>query len=430
MRKLVLPADHIRGALKVPGDKSISHRALVLGALASGRHVIGGLSPAEDVARTAGALELLGCFVETMPDGRTMVLSHGIDTHAGDDVRIDAGNSGTTARLLAGLAAGLDTTVTIDGDESLRRRPMARVAEPLAQMGAAITLSEGGTLPMTVGRGRLRGIRYEMPVASAQVKSALLIAGLQASGRTTVAEPVATRDHTERMLRAMGADCRSLDGEVSVAGGQRLRGAHISVPGDVSSAAFFAAACACLPDSEVYLPVTGANPTRLGFLELLGEMGAVVRMENGHEMSGEPAADLFVQSPPGGLKAITVDDPNRVTAAIDELPLFAVVATQAEGVTTVRGAEELRHKESDRINAITDNLKRMGAGIDATDDGFVINGPVKLTGAEVSTCGDHRIAMALTVAGLTARGRTVLDDVSVVDVSYPGFYNDLRTLLP
>jgi 3-phosphoshikimate 1-carboxyvinyltransferase len=430
MKKLVLPAEHIHGVLKVPGDKSISHRALLLGAIASGRHVINGLSTSRDVGRTAQALKDLGCYIETMPDGRTMILSHNLGGDSQGDVRVDAGNSGTTARLLAGLAAGLKATVTIDGDQSLRGRPMERVAEPLALMGAAITLAEGGTLPMTVGSNPLRGIRYELPVASAQVKSAILFAGLFATGDTTVVEPVPTRDHTERMLQAMGARCTAAGGEITVPGGQRIRGADLSVPGDVSSAAFFAAACACLSDSEVCLPVTGVNPTRLGFLNLLGEMGAVIRLENPHEMSGEPTADVVVQSPPGGLKAVVVDDPARVAAAIDELPLFAVVATQADGETVVRGAGELKHKESDRIAAITKGLAEMGADIEATDDGFAVRGPTRLRGADVSTFGDHRIAMALAVAGLVAKSETVLDDASVVDISYPGFFNDMRTLLP
>jgi len=426
MQKLVTPVNQFNGVLKVPGDKSISHRALILGVLATGRYVIGGLSPSQDVGRTAQGLREMGCFVETMPDGRTMILSHDLKAEA----RVDAGNSGTTARLMAGLAAGLDMTVTIDGDESLKKRPMERIAEPLALMGAAITLAEGGTLPMTIGNKKLKGIRYELPVASAQVKSAILIAGLLASGETTVIEPVPTRDHTERMLRALGVESQSETGSVRVTGKTKIKGANIAVPGDISSAAFFAAASACIPGSEVCMPVTGVNPTRMGFMDLLRGMGAYVRLENEHEMSNEPTADVIVKAPAEGLHGLVLDDAKQVAAAIDELPLFAVVATQAAGETVVRGAGELKFKESDRIAAITENLAKMGADIEATDDGFVVRGPTQLRGAEVSTFGDHRIAMALTVAGLMAEGATTLDDASVVDVSYPAFFNDLRTLSP
>jgi 3-phosphoshikimate 1-carboxyvinyltransferase len=425
MRRTIEPATRLRGVLKVPGDKPISHRALILGVIARGRHVIDGLSPAEDVQRTVQALSDLGCFVETMPDGRTLVLSHGLV----DEATVNAGNSGTTARLMAGLAAALPATITIDGDDSLRRRPMERIAEPLAAMGAAITTSEGGKLPMTIRGGGLKGVRYELPVASAQVKSAILIAGLRAKGDTTVVEPVPTRDHTEVMLRAMGVDVRSQGGEVTVTGGAELNGGHISIPGDVSSAAYLIAAASCLPDSEVFMPVTGVNRTRTGFLELMREMGADVSTESEHEMSGERVADVIATTALDGLSAITVDDPAVVASCIDELPLLAVVATQAKGETTVRGAGELRVKESDRIAAVVENLTTMGADITELDDGFRVRGPSRLRGAEVSTRGDHRIAMAMAVAGLMAEGNTTLDDASVVEISYPAFFADLSTLL-
>ena len=425
MQRTIEPAARLQGALKVPGDKSISHRALILGVIARGRHTIDGLSPAEDVRRTKQALRDLGCFVETMPDGGTMILSH----HIAPESSVDAGNSGTTARLLAGLVAGLDATVTIDGDESLRRRPMARVVEPLAEMGAAITTAAEGRLPVTIRGGGLRGIRYEMPVASAQVKSAILIAGLGATGETTVVEPAPSRDHTEIMLRAMGVDVRRQGNEITVPGGVTLHGAHISVPGDPSAAAFFAAAASCLPDSEVYMPTTGVNPTRWGFMEILGEMGADIIMENEHEMTGEPVADVVVKTPAGGLRAVVVEDAARVVTCIDELPLLAVVATQAEGETAVRGAGELRVKESDRIAAIVASLAAMGADITELEDGFTVRGPTPLRGAKVSAHGDHRIAMAMAVAALLAKGPTTLDDASVVEISYPGFFADLSTLL-
>jgi 3-phosphoshikimate 1-carboxyvinyltransferase len=360
-----------------------------------------------------------------MPDGQILILAHGL----ADEATVDAGNSGTTARLLAGLAAGLTATVTIDGDDSLRKRPMERVAEPLAAMGASITTAEGGRLPMTIAGGGLKGIRYELLVASAQVKSALLIAGLLAKGETTVVEPVPTRDHTEIMLRNMGVDVRTHEREVTVVGGARLQGGHISVPGDCSSAAFLAATAACLPQSEIYMPVTGVNPTRTGFLTLLKGMGADVALVSEHEMSGEPVADVIVKSAPDGLRPLVVDDAATVVSCIDELPLLAVVATQARGETTVRGATELRVKESDRIAAIVGNLAAMGADINELDDGFQVRGPSRLRGAKVSSHGDHRVAMATTVAALMADGESTLDDASVVDISYPDFFTDLSALI-
>jgi 3-phosphoshikimate 1-carboxyvinyltransferase len=367
----------------------------------------------------------MGCFIETMPEGRTVVLTHGL----ADEATVYAGNSGTTARLLAGLAAGINATVTIDGDESLRRRPMDRIAEPLAAMGAAVTTSEGGMLPMTIRGGGLKGIRYELPVASAQVKSAILIAGLMADGQTTVVEPVPTRDHTELMLRSLGVDVRVEGNEVTVTGKAHFTGGHISVPGDCSSAAYLAAAAACLPGSEIYMPVTGVNPTRTGFLELLNKMGAEVAMEGVHEMSGEKVADVMVAAAPGGLCGVTLDDPDTVVSCIDEMPILAVVATQAKGETTVRGAGELRVKESDRIASIVGCLSAMGADITELEDGFEVRGPTRLHGAVISPRGDHRIAMAMTIAGLLADGKTKLDDASVVEISYPSFFTDLSTLL-
>jgi 3-phosphoshikimate 1-carboxyvinyltransferase len=425
MQRTIEPAKRLQGELKVPGDKSISHRALVLGVVASGKQMIDGLSTAQDVGSTMQALRDLGCFVETMPDGRTLILSNNLRSEA----VLDAGNSGTTARLVAGLAAGLDATVKIDGDASLRRRPMARIAEPLAAMGARITTAEGGCLPMTIAGGGLRGIRYELPVASAQVKSAVLIAGLFASGQTTVVEPVPTRDHTEIMLRMMGVDLREEAGALTVTGGAKVRGTHVAVPGDCSSAAYFVAAATCLAGSEICLPVTGVNETRMGFLYTLVEMGADIIKENEHKMSGEPAADVVVRAASNGLRGVVVEEPSRIVATIDELPLLAVVATQADGETIIRGARELRVKESDRIAAITANLAAMGANVEALEDGFVVHGPTRLHGAKVSASGDHRIAMAMSVAGLLADGETTLDDDTVVEVSYPNFFNDLRTLI-
>ncbi len=420
----IAPARRVEGSIRVPGDKSISHRAVFLGAMASGRQVITGLSPADDVAATVRCARALGAAVERLPDGR-VVVSAG-DPPA-DAVTVDAGNSGTTARLGAAVAAALGAACILDGDESLRRRPMRRVAEPLDRMGARVELSPEGTLPMRVAPAPLRGIRYVLPVASAQVKSAVLLAGLCAEGETTVIEPVPTRDHTERMLEAMGVRLARDGHATTVRGGIRPEGIAIDVPGDFSSAAFFLAAAALLPGSEVRVMQCGINPSRTGLLDALAAMGVPALIEPRGESAGEPTGDVIVRH--GALRGARFTDPERVVAMIDELPLVAVLGTQAEGVTEVRGAAELRRKESDRIEAVCRNLRAMGARIDEFDDGFAVHGPTRLHGATVNSCGDHRLAMTLAVAALIADGPTTLEDATAVSVSYPGFFDDLRILV-
>jgi 3-phosphoshikimate 1-carboxyvinyltransferase len=410
------------GVLKVPGDKSISHRALILGAAARGRQTIEGIADSADVRTTMEALRAMGCFVESMPDGRTIVLSHAITP----EFDIDAGNSGTTARLLAGFAAARARRCRIDGDASLRRRPMARIAEPLARMGARVVLSNGGTLPATIEGGNLHGIRYEMPVASAQVKSALLIAGLFAEGYTTVVEKTPTRDHTEIMLQEMGVDVARNGNTVSVTGGTPLEGIHVTVPGDFSSAAFFIVAALMIPGSRVLLPFTGVNPRRAGLLNVLERMGAKFSID-ALQTGMEHAGDLSVAYSP--LHGVTVNEPAEIASIIDEIPILAVAATQAEGRTEIRGAAELRYKESNRITAIVENLRALGANVEEFEDGFAVDGPAQLRGAHVSSFGDHRIAMAMAIAALVAEGNTEIDDASVVEVSYPKFFADLRTLI-
>ena len=422
MTRVVEKVARLKGTVKVPGDKSISHRALILGAAARGRQIIDGLSDAADVRSTADALRAMGCFVETMPDGRTMVLANSLRS----EFSVDAGNSGTTARLFAGLAAGRAMRCEITGDESLCRRPMRRVAEPLERMGARMSLADDGTLPAVVEGGALRGIEYEMPVPSAQVKSAVLIAGLFAEGETTVVEPTATRDHTEIMLQAMGAGITRQNGRVTILGRAPLQGSAITVPGDFSSAAFFVVAALLAPSSRILLPFTGINPRRTGLLDVLHRMGGHVSIESIHSDRTEPAGDIVAAS--SELQAVDVSDPAVVAALIDEIPVLAVAATQAAGRTTIRGASELRHKESDRIAAMVTNLRAMGANIEALDDGFIIEGPTALRGAAVSSFHDHRIAMAMTVAGMVADGTTRITGDSVVAVSYPQFFHDLRAL--
>lgn len=421
-KKMILhTARSISGTIRVPGDKSIAHRALLLGAVSRGKQVVDGVPRGSDLTSTVECLRQLGVFVERMPDGRMLVLSKPFDA----GLRLNTGNSGTTARLLAGLLAGHDIEATIDGDDSLRRRPMQRIADPLSEMGARITTTDG-RLPITVHGGNLQGITWTPPVASAQVKTAILFAGLCAKGKTVVVEPVATRDHTERMLRAMGVAIETDDGRVTLSGPAIPKATAIKVPGDMSSAAFLMAATTCLPDSEVYLPAVGVNATRSGFLKTMMTMGANIEVMNHDMYLDEPVADIVVKS--GKARGVEVG-PELVPGLIDELPVLAVVATQAEGTTTVSGAAELRHKESDRIEAIVSNLSALGASIEAREDGFVVQGPTPLKGATVDSYGDHRIAMAMAVAAFIADGTTKINDGGAIDISYPGFFQDLSTVL-
>ncbi len=421
MRIVIEKAHRIRGTVRVPGDKSIAHRALILGAMAKGEQVIAGMPPSDDVQSTARCLRDLGCRVEEDPSGRVHVRAGTwVGSHA-----LDAGNSGTTARLLSGLVAGQDLDCRIDGDESLRRRPMARVADPLGRMGADIEMSEGGRLPIRIRGGNLNGIVFRPDVASAQVKSAVLIAGLLAEGRTTVRETAPTRDHTENLLSAMGIRVERKDGSVSVDGGSEPQAIRMTVPGDISSAVFLVVAASLVPGSEIRIQGVGVNPTRTGAIRILEEMGAAVEFDRLEVESGEPTADITIR--PGRLRGVTIGG-SIIPSLIDELPVLAVAATQAEGVTEVRGAGELRHKESDRIRTVVENLRRLGADIEELEDGFVVRGPCRLKGAKVRSFGDHRIAMAMAVAGLVAEGRTEIEESDVVRISYPRFFEDLAEL--
>jgi 3-phosphoshikimate 1-carboxyvinyltransferase len=418
------------GRVPVVGDKSVSHRALLLGALADGDTHIVRLSPGADVRRTLGALWRLGIAIDvTGPDGAT-VRGRGVQALAGvGPVLLDCGDSGTTLRLLAGLLAGQPgCAFTLDGASGLRRRPMERVVAPLRALGADIEATDGH--PPLVGRGSpLVGTEMTLPVASAQVGSALLLAGLNASGPTTVRYPAPVRDHTERLLAAMGAPLRwnstesRLDGPVkhlSPPGGGRL-----VVPGDPSAAAFLVAAGAIVPGSMIELPGVGVNPGRTGLLDALLSMGAALTMDDLAALGPEPVATLSIR--PGPLRGARVSGA-LVPRAIDELPLLAVVASQAAGRTTVRDAAELRVKESDRIAAICDGLARLGARIEPTADGFIVDGPSPLRGTRVAGHDDHRIVMALAVAALAAEGETVITDAQRVVDSFPGFVEALAAL--
>ncbi len=421
METLIQQTRSLRGILRVPGDKSIAHRALILGSMARGKHVVEGAPKSADIGSTITALRKLGCFVEETPDSNILVLPRPFVSRA----IIDAGNSATTARLLAGLAAGLGVECFIDGDESLRKRPMTRVAEPLAAMGADIRTTSGGKLPMIIDGGALKGITHLLSIPSAQVKSAVLMAGLNAEGETTVYEPAPSRDHTERLLAFMGASVEKKQAGVTIKGGERLRGSWIKIPGDISSAAYFIVAATCVPDSEIILPCVGINPTRAGLLEVLEEMGATMETLEGDNYGEEPVADIIVRA--SELTGVTVP-PEIIPLLIDELPVLAVAATQAEGETVITGARELRHKESDRIRTTVENLKILGADIEELEDGFIVRGPTRLQGARVSSHGDHRIAMAMAVAGLLAEGTTYIEGSGAVSVSYPSFFHDLRLL--
>ncbi|MGH2347845.1 MAG: 3-phosphoshikimate 1-carboxyvinyltransferase [bacterium] len=415
------PATKLRGTIRVPGDKSISHRAAMLGAIAEGTTVVSNFLWADDCRSTLACLRSLGVEIGEQ-DGAAIVQGRGPRLGAPSDV-LDAGNSGTTVRLLSGILAGQPFATEITGDASLRARPMERVAEPLRLMGAAVETGADGGLPLRVRGGTLRGITYTPPVASAQVKSAVLLAGLFADGTTTVFEPVLTRDHTERMLESFGADVARRDGTVSVRRGP-LRAIPVTVPGDLSSAAFFLAAAAALPDSEVTVSGVGINPTRTGVLDVLRAMGADVEVRQDGVWAGEPVGTVVVRG--RGLRGISIGGalPPRV---IDELPVLCVAATAATGATEITDAAELRVKESDRIGAIAGALKALAGEVEERPDGLTVYGS-RLRGGRVSSHSDHRLAMAFAVAGLLGAGPVVIEGAETIGVSFPGFFQTLETL--
>lgn len=410
----------LRGTLAIPGDKSISHRALIMGALGAGRSVAHGPNLGADVRATARALTALGAACEIDEDkARCVVEGRGWGGLSEPDDVIDAGNSGTTIRTLLGVCSGVEGISVLTGDDSLRTRPMLRVVAPLRQMGATIDgRDHGDRAPLVVRGGALEGVDVELPVASAQVKTALLLAGLHASGSTAVTEPAPSRDHTERMLDALGVQLDRSGTRVAVAGGQEIRPFEAVVPGDISSAMFLVAAACTVPGSALTLTGVGLNPTRRAALDVLVGMGAALRWEEEDPSLGEPVGRIEVEHAP--LHGISVD-PALVPALIDEIPALAVVATQAEGETTFSGAGELRVKESDRIAELVRGLTALGADVEERADGMVVRGPAALSGGEVDSGGDHRIALALAVAGLAAAERVRVLGWSCVDTSFPEF---------
>ena len=420
----VQPAARVAGTVHVPGDKSIAHRALMLAVLAQGESWIDGLPEGEDVRATIACLRALGGSLQR--SGRGMrIQGTGLESFATPHGSLDCANSGTTMRLLLGVLAGGSISARLDGDASLRRRPMARVVEPLKSMGARIE-SQYGRPPLAVTGAPLQGRRHVQPVPSAQVKSAILLAGLFARGPTTVVEPVPTRDHTERLLAAMGADLQVAAGSVELRPSHRPLGAiELAVPGDFSSASFWMAAAALRPGWSITIEGVGLNPTRTAFLRILEAMGTAVDVELA-EADTEPVGTVRVTGHP--LRAVTLGG-EEVVAAIDEIPALLAVATQAEGRTTIAGAAELRVKESDRIAGMAEGLRRMGAAVDERPDGISVDGPAALRGATVDSNGDHRIAMALAIAGLAADGPTSIVDAESVAVSYPEFFGTLSQVM-
>lgn len=423
MAKKVTKKFSLHGPVQIPGDKSVSHRALMLSALGEGSSTILNILDGEDVRSTAECLENLGVSIDWH---NRDVLVEGVGLHGLKQPNndLDAGNSGTTIRLLSGILAAQPFVSTMTGDASLKKRPMSRIIRPLEAMGISIRSSDG-CAPLVIQGQEPTAIHYHSPVASAQIKSCVLLAGLFADGMTTVTEPAKSRDHTERILPCFGVPVHSDGLSVSVSGPAQLKGTTIQVPGDISSAAFFLVAGSIVPESEIVLKNCGINPSRTGILDILTGMGANLNLEQHRIENGEPIADIRVTS--SQLKG-TVIEGDMIPRVIDEIPILAVAATRAQGETIVRDAAELRVKETDRIDAVVTNLRAMGVQIEAMNDGFRINGPQDLNGTNLDSFNDHRIAMAFAVAGLVARGETIIEKAECVDISYPGYFEVLERL--
>ncbi|MDO4174499.1 MAG: 3-phosphoshikimate 1-carboxyvinyltransferase [Eubacteriales bacterium] len=423
MSHIVTPASSLRGAITVPGDKSISHRAVMFGAIAEGDTHITGFLMGEDCLSTISCFRKMGVDI-TVSDQEVIV--HGVGLHGlkAPAELLYTGNSGTTTRLLCGILAGQPFTSTLNGDASIQKRPMGRIIQPLRQMGADIEGREGNLCPLTIKPASLKGVRYEMPVASAQLKSSILLAGLFADGKTTVIEPAASRDHTERMLRGLGADIQSNGTEITLVPPLTLRAMDVIVPGDISSAAYFLVAGLILPDSDITIRNVGVNPTRTGILDALEAMGADIERLN-ERGDVEPVCDLRVRS--SRLHGTEIGG-DLIPRLIDELPVLAVAAAVAEGTTTIRDAQELKVKESNRIAAMTAELSRTGADVQETDDGMVICGGKQLHGADFTSYADHRVAMSMAICALACEGNSSIDDPACVAISYPTFFETLDSL--
>ncbi len=415
----------LAGEISPPGDKSISHRSIMISSIAEGESTISSFLKSDDCLRTIDCFRKMGIKISE-EEGIIKVDGKGLRGLLKPSEDLYVGNSGTTIRLILGILAGQPFTVKISGDESIRRRPMARVIEPLKKMGAKISGRQKDTLaPLTITGGDVKPIKYSPPQASAQVKSAILLAGLYASGETTVTEKAPTRDHTERMLEYFGANVKKENLSVSVEGGPSLKAKEINVPGDISSASYLLAAGLIVPNSEVLIRNVGMNPGRTGIIDVFHRMGADLDVHNERIISNEPVADIKVRK--SKLRGIELSG-SIIPRIIDEIPIIAVVATQAEGRTVIKGATELRVKESDRITTMTTALKRMGAKIKDLPDGFIIDGRVELKGAKCTSFKDHRVAMAVSIAGLVAQGETIVEDIDCVGTSFPDFAETLAKL--
>lgn len=416
----------LRGELTVPGDKSISHRSIMLGALAKGRTEVHGFLQGADCLSTIDCFRKLGVEIENDGD-LVYITGRGLRGLTEPKDTLYVGNSGTTTRLMSGILAGQDFSCRVDGDASIRKRPMKRIMQPLSMMGADIKSELGNDCaPLIVTGSRLRGIHYNSPVASAQVKSAILLAGLYAEGETAVTEPAVSRNHTELMLREFGVDVRAEGKTAFVKPVDEIYARKLTVPGDISSAAYFIAAGLITPDSEITIRNVGVNPTRDGIIRVCRMMGADISVEATSDAVGEPVADITVRS--SELKGAVIGG-DIIPTLIDEIPVIAVMACFAEGTTIIKDAQELKVKESNRIDVMAENLKRMGADIEATEDGMIIHGGNALSGARIDSHLDHRIAMSFALAGMNASDTTVIEGSECVDISYPGFFEALRALI-
>ena len=414
----------LKGSIQVPGDKSISHRAIMFGSMASGTTTVKGFLMGDDCLSTISCFQKLGVKID-ITDEVVTIQSEGEDAWKEPSEVLDTGNSGTTTRLMLGLLAGTSFHSVLAGDESIAKRPMKRIINPLREMGADIRgRMDGQYTPLAVQGTALKAIDYTLPVASAQVKSAILLAALKAEGKTVIHEPIASRDHTEIMLEHFGATITRENQLIKLEGGQKLTAADVQVPGDISSAAFMIGAALITEDSKVTLKNVGINPTRTGILDVIEKMGASFELEE-NDTEGERSADVTVYS--SKLKGTEIGG-ELIPRLIDEIPLIALIATQAEGTTIIKDAEELRVKETDRIAAVVKELSKMGANIEATEDGMIIQGPTALTGAEMTSYGDHRLGMMAAIGALAASGEVVIDDPECISISYPNFFEHLNLL--
>ncbi|MBI4851487.1 MAG: 3-phosphoshikimate 1-carboxyvinyltransferase [Acidobacteria bacterium] len=425
---IISPAKFIKGSISLPGDKSISHRTALIASLANGTSEIEGFATSLDCHSTLNCLRNLGVSIQ---ETKNKLIIEGINKTGfyTPKITLDAGNSGSTIRMLSGILAGQSFTTTITGDESLLRRPMKRIVTPLRQMGANIQATNSDFAPLTISGGNLQAIKYDMPIASAQVKSSILFAGLFAEGNTIISEPTATRNHSELMLKEFGANITSKANIITISGESKLTACHYNVPGDISSAAFLIAATILLPNSELFLQSVGINPTRRAILDVLLQLGANIEFINTHIQHGEPVSDLLIKS-----SNLASNDNTRILKGniianlIDEVPILSILATQIKGGLVIRDAGELRVKESDRIRSIVDNLRSMKVEVEEYSDGLAINGEQNLIGTEINSMNDHRIAMAFTVAGLIAKNNTKIINSECVDISFPNFFSKLASV--